>query len=370
MMLRPIRTALSMALAVAFTAAVAAAYAAPPAERELLGVRIWRDYAAVLKRHGEPTRVVPGMASPPETIGGSINVGMQAGRAGMAGGMSMPGAPMMGGIPMPGAPMMGGMSMPGGPMLGGMMSAGGAMGPPGMRGGAMGMGGGRSMPGTSMGMGMPMGRGGIGGKDEDEDDIGRGGPIAGAGGAPMGAMGGPPMGAAGGGRGIMGGMGLSAPQYGGMSAPPGVGGMAGGITLPGGGLMGMTGPMMGGASGQVTARSEAPVSIPSEDVKETWVYVRGQHTFYFMFNRDGRVIRIQSFGTKGTGATSRSVTLGDPLSKVYKAYGWAGATIKQGDSLTLDYSQKAHVVFDLLDRRDGKGPRVVGITVAPTEGRN
>ena len=355
-MLQPIRTALSGAFAVALVVAATASPAAPPAERELLGVRIWRDYAAVLKRHGEPTRVVPGIAAPPETIGGSINVGMQAGRAGMAGGMGMPGAPMMGGMSMPGAPMMGGMS-----------SAGGAMGAPGMRGGAMGMGmgGGRSMPGTSMGMGMPMGgRGGAGGKDEDEDDIGMGGPLAGAGGAPRGMMGGPPVGAMGGGapRGLMGGMG--------MSAPPGMGGMAGGITLPPGGLAGMTGPMMGGAAPQIGAQSQAPVSIPSEDVKETWVYVRGQQTIHFMFNRDGRVIRIQSFGAKGAGATSRAIALGDPLSKVYKAYGWAGATIKQGDSLTLDYSQKAHVVFDLLDRRDGKGPRVVGITVAPTEGRN
>lgn len=242
------------------------------------------------------------------------------------------------------------------------------MGPPGMRGGAMGSGPG--MPGTSMGMGMPMGgRGGIGGKDEDEDDIGAGGPMMGAG-APRGMMGGPPAGATGGGpRGLMGGMGLSAPQYG-MTGPQGMGGMAGGIQLPPGGLAGMTGPMMGGAAPQIGAQSQLPVSLPSEDVKETWVYERGQQTVYFMFNRDGRVIRIQTFGLKGAGATSRSVALGDPLSKVYKAYGWAGATIKQGDSLTLDYSQKAHVVFELLDRRDGKGPRVVGITVAPTEGRN
>ncbi len=368
-MLRPIRAALGAVFAASVVTVAAASHAAAPAERELLGVRIWRDYAAVLKRHGEPTRVVPGIAAPPELVSGSINVSMQAGRAGtpMMGGMGLSTGPMMGGMGAvsgpPSAPMMG---------MGGMSSAGGAMGAPGMRGGAMGMamGGGRSMPGASMGMGAPLmgGRGGMGGKDEDEDDIGTGGPIGGAGGAPRGAMGGMS------GMGPVGGMagGLSAPRYG-MTGPPGAGGMAGGLTLPTGGLMGMAGPMggpTGGMSPQVGAQSQAPISIPSEDVKETWVYVRGAHTFQFLFNRDGRVIRIQSFGTKGKGATSRSVTLGDPLSKVYKAYGWAGATIKQGDSLTLDYSQKAHVVFDLLDRHDGKGPRVVGITVAPTEGRN
>ena len=172
-MLRPIRSALSGACAVSLIIAAAASQAAQPAERELLGVRIWRDYAAVLKRHGEPTRVVPGIAAPPETLGGSINVGMQAGRTGMAGMSGMPG------MSMPGGPMMGGMGMIGGapsaPMVGGMQSAGGAMGAPGMRGGGMAMGGPRAMTGgSSMGMGMPMmgrgGPGGFGGKDEDEDE--------------------------------------------------------------------------------------------------------------------------------------------------------------------------------------------------------
>lgn len=353
-MVRAIGAALCGALVVALIGAAAAAPATRPAERELLGVRIWRDYAAVLKRHGEPTRVVPGIAMPPETSAGSINVSMQGARSGA---MGMPGGPMMGGA------MMGGMGMlsgpPGMPMMGGMASAGGAMGAPGARGGTsmgLAMGGGRSMSGAPMGMGRPMG--GFGGrKDEDEDDTGLSGPVAGAGGAPRGAMGG--------GGGMM-----SPPQYG-MTAPPGMsGGMMGGITLPPGGLMGgMGGPMMGGVGPQVGAQVQAPASIPSEEVKETWVYVRGANTFHFMFNRDGRVIRIQSFGTKGVGATSRSINLGDQISKVYKAYGWAGATIKQGNSVTLDYSQKAHVVFDLLDRGDRKGLRVVGITVAPSEGR-
>jgi hypothetical protein len=355
-MLRPIRAALSGAFALALVAAAAATMAAQPAERELLGVRIWRDYGAVLKRHGEPTRVVPGMAMPPDNMGGSVSVGMQGG---MSGPMGMAGGPMTG-------PMMGGMGMMGGPpsapMMGGIAGPGG-IGAPGMRGGTsmgMPMMGGRSMPGGAMG-GM-MGRGGPGGgKDEDMDDIGRGGPIGGASAPGPGGFAGPPRM----GQGMSAPPGMSAPQY----------GASGGMSAMGGLMMGpgMMGGMMGspgmGSTGQVSAQSQTPVSIPSEEVKETWVYVRGAQTFHFMFNRDGRVIRIQSFGTKGTGATSRAISLGDPLAKVYKAYGWAGTTQKMGASLTLDYSQKAHVVFDLLDRNDRKGPRVVGITIAPSEGR-
>ncbi len=349
-MLRLTRVALGGALSAALVMAALSSQAAPPAERELLGVRIWRDYAAVLKRHGEPTRVVPGIALPPEVGVGSVNVSMQTGQAGR---MSMPGGAMMG-------PSMGLSGPPGMPMMGGMMSAGGAgRGMPMMGGpGGLAMGGGRSMPMVGGGRSMPMAGGGrLGGqKSEDEDDIGSGSPVAGMSGAPRGASGGGPGGAAGfsappsyaGGSAYGSSMMMSPPMMGGMSGPP----------------LGM-----GGTSPSVSAQSQAPVSIPSEDVKETWVYVKGGHTFQFLFNRDGRIIRIQSFGAKRSGATSRSIGLGDPLSKVYAKYGWAGSTVKQGDSVTLDYSQKAHVVFDLANRHDGKGLRVVGITVAPSEGR-
>ena len=137
-MLRLTRVALGGALSAALVMAALSSQAAPPAERELLGVRIWRDYAAVLKRHGEPTRVVPGIALPPEVGVGSVNVSMQTGQAGR---MSMPGGAMMG-------PSMGLSGPPGMPMMGGMMSAGGAgRGMPMMGGpGGLAMGGGRSMP--------------------------------------------------------------------------------------------------------------------------------------------------------------------------------------------------------------------------------
>ncbi len=372
-MLRPIRVVLGGMLGTWFLTAAIMSQAAQPAERELLGVRIWRDYATVLRVHGEPTRVVPGMALPPEMGVGSINVNMQRAQTG---GMSMgiPGGPMMG-APMgmagpPGAPMMGGMMSAGGmsaPMMGGMGNPRmGAMGNPRMMGGMsapMG-GGGRSMPtvgGMAGGPPMPGGMGGARGKSEDEDDIGAGSPI---GGGARGAMRGPMGGAGVPGPGGM----MMPPMYGGgtglTSAAAGDTGLMAGLA---GGPMGM--PGIGGMRGSVGAQSQVQASVPSEEVKETWVYVRGQQTIHFMFNKDGRVIRIQSFGPKGKGATSRSITLGDPVAKVYQKYGWAGTTIRQGDSLTLDYSQKFHVVFDLLDRHDGKGMRVVGITIAPSEGR-
>jgi hypothetical protein len=339
------RIAPAGALGAVLLAASMMAQAAQPAERELLGVRIWRDYATVLKTHGEPTRVVPGMALPPEIGVGSINVNMQAAQYG-------------------------GAMAPRGPMMGSSM---GMVGPPGMPMGAMSSAGmmGRSMP--TAGGGQSIGGGGMGrvtgAKSEDQDDIGAGSPVGGS--APR-AGGTVTMPGAGG----MSGM-VTPPQYGssaGMVSPvlpgPGMMGglrgvMPGGMTMPGGGAA-----MLNRMGGQVGAQSQIQAALPSEEVKETWVYVKGQQTNYFMFNKDGRVIRIQSFGTAGSAKTSRSIGLGDPVSRVYAKYGWADKTIRQGDSLTLDYSQKYHVVFDLLDRHDGKGMRVVGITIAPSEGRS
>ncbi len=203
---------------------------------------------------------------------------------------------------------------------------------------------------------------------------GGGAPAMGGGGLPgMGAMGPPGMGMGSGGRmmsgpGMMGGSMMMRGPMGGMGSAGGrmmgmMGGGedGGGIGAPGGmgapGMMGMGGAMGGG--GQSTGSSEGEV---------TWVYERGASTFMFLFNKDGKVIQIQEYGYSSTGGatpTSRGVKLGDPVASVYSAYGWADTTINNGSQLTLDYSTKAHVAFQLLNQ--GKGMRVVGITVAQTE---
>lgn len=245
------------------------ASAQTPAERSLLGVRIWRTWRDVLQKHGQPTR---------------IEVGAPAGTPGGGGG----GALMRGGGP-------GGGALPG--MGGAVYGGGGMMGPTGGPGGMMGM----------------MGRGG--------------GMQSGGGGASkMGAM-----------------MGMDSGGPGG--APSGM--MAMGGAMPGGGGF-------GGA--QQSSGSEGEV---------TWVYERGPLTYHFLFNKDGRVIQIAQFGYIGGTATSRGVKLGDQASKIYATYGWADSTVNEGNQLMLDYSQKAHVGFQLLD--SGKGMRVVGIIVAEKE---
>jgi len=240
---------------------------------------------------------------------GAVTTG--AGQAGgAAGGSGMPG--MMGGMGMagsggPGLPGLGGM----GPRMGGMMGSGGPMG--------MGMGG-------RMGSGGPMG--GMPGMP---------GGMMGSGGGKMGAM--------------MGGMGMP-----GSGGPMGMG-MPG---MPGG----MGGESMGGMGGGEQAASA--------DEEVTWVYEhkgKSPVTDFFLFNRDGRLIQAGSFGYSGGAITSRGVHLGDPVAKIFATYGFTGNMVKDAarSTMTLDYSKEKNVAFQLLDRHNGLGYRVVGITVGLTD---
>ena len=280
------------------------------AERELLGVRILRDWKSVLQRHGQPTRI---------EMGASVGGGESAGGNAAAGSMGAMTGPMTG-------PMMG---------MGAMGSA-----PGGMGGGKM-----RGLPGMG-GMTGPGGMAGLTGPGSMGSMMNMTGPGG------MAAMG---MGGAKGGK---------------------LGAMMGGA--PGGGMM--SGAMMGGddtfaprtgsmgGPGVGMAMGRGGASADTGDGEVTWVYERGPNTFNVLFNKDGRVIQVQSFGYKNGGVTARGVVLGDSVKRIYQTYGWPENSEKnpQTGALTLDYSRKSHVLFQLSDR-DKKGMKLVGITVALTE---
>ena len=294
---------------------------AAPRESSLLGIKLWRTYRDVLAKHGQPTRIEVGAVTAPlPGQGQGAAAGFGGGAAGDLGAGPMMGGPMMGGS--------GGMA--GGPMAGSPSAAGGMAG-----------------YGAAMNQSMGMSR--------------RGGMMGPPGG---GMMGGPPPGVMGGGRMMgMGGAGMAPGQLGNPEDDrPGIGGGLPGLPGAGGGPLGGfgmgpggMGGMMGGGMGQATA----------SDGEVTWVYEKGQLTYLFLFNKDGRVIQISQFGYKGGGTTSRGLSLGAPVRAVYSKYGWADSSAKAGNQLTLDYSHKANVAFQLLNR--GKGAQVVGVTVAITE---
>jgi hypothetical protein len=158
----------------------------------------------------------------------------------------------------------------------------------------------------------------------------------------------------GGGGGLPGmGMGIGGDQGEGMATGParagsmGMGGGQMGINLSGG---------QGGGSGS------------SDEGEITWVYDKGLLTNFFLFNKDGRLIQVSSFGYSGGGAvTSRGLRLGDSIGKVYAQYGWTPNITKDDTrgTMTLDYSKDHHVAFQLAEKN--KVYHVVGITIGISE---
>lgn len=374
--MRRVLSAATLGAAVVLTSG---AFAAPTPDKSLLGVRIMDTWKTVLAKFGQPTRIEAGppaelTPTPTTSISGAGGYSPQAflGTGPMMGMTGAPGMPSVGGLSgPPTTPMMGGMSSAGGgaprsPMMGGVGMMGaprGAMGGMSSAGGAMGM-----MSGPPRGAMGPMASGGGLGVP------GRGG-FSMMSGPPMGAMGG--MNSAGGGLPGLGGMGMRGSSStgllsGGIPLP----GMGPGMTAPGmaGGMSGapMLGGMpgaMGGTGAGTLGQTAGGAYIETGPGEVAWIYEKGTNTHVFLFNNEGRLIQIQAFGYKAGARTVNGVGLGDTAAKIYSIYGFPDETIVSGNTRTLDYSKKANVAFQLADR-DGKGMRVVGITVALTKAPN
>jgi hypothetical protein len=194
--------------------------------------------------------------------------------------------------------------MMGGGMPGGMGRMGGGM-PPGMPGGMMGKMGGM-MGGGPSGMmrgGAPMGMGGPGGM--------------------MGRMGGMP--------GMMGG------------GPPGM--MGGGMNGFGNGAAN-NGP----AAGTFAAAGGF-----------IWVYYipKKELAYEFYFNKDGRVEGILERGKAGGMPTSHGIGLGGTVRNIYNSYGWPDSMESQGPGVALNYNQKYHTYFSVLNSTN----KITGVAV-------
>ena len=294
-----------LALGVVATLASTVAFAAPPLpkqENSLLGIRLLGTYKDVLKKFGQPHEIQIGAPQAPaegQTATASAGRAGGGGMMGQAGGM----AAMMG--QMRGGPTAGGGGIPGGPpasMMGQMMGAG--------RGAPTGGGG---LPGFAQGRAGGMAGGGI-----------PGGPTAGM------------MAMMGGGRG-MSGAGMPSGMMGGMpGGMMGAGGMAG---------------MMGGGGG---ADTEAPADPTEGEITWWYHYPRPNGIHYaFLFNKEGHIIQIQSFGWKGDprSKTVQGITLGSGLNAVLRKYGWSNDGVNSGKNLVMTYGSSRRLAFQLVDNK-------------------
>ncbi len=132
---------------------------------------------------------------------------------------------------------------------------------------------------------------------------------------------------------------------------------SGGEGLPGpGGPPGFGGPTGGQPPGAGT---------PSEQrIEMETVYIyrgKGGSTYTFVVNKDGRVVQISAYGYKSDPKvhTARGITLGDPYSKVVKAYGYPQEHQYYGDVILARYN-KLGVAFQM----DTKTNKVMAIIVA------
>jgi len=127
--------------------------------------------------------------------------------------------------------------------------------------------------------------------------------------------------------------------------------------LPGpGGPPGFGGPPGGQPSGAGTTTEQR---IEMETV---YIYRgKGGSTYSFVLNKDGRVVQISAHGYKPDPKvrTARGISLGDPYSKVVKAYGYPQEHQYYGDVILARYN-KLGVAFQL----DAKTNKVMAIVVA------
>ncbi len=98
------------------------------------------------------------------------------------------------------------------------------------------------------------------------------------------------------------------------------------------------------------------------EMETTYIYKgKGGSTYAFVVNKDGRVVQISAHGYKPDPnvRTARGITLGDPYSKVVRAYGYPQEHQYYGDVILARYN-KLGVAFQI----DTKTNRVMAIAVA------
>ena len=181
---------------------------------------------------------------------------------------------------------------------------------------------------------------------------------AGGGGAPggagmMGRMGGAGM------MGRMGGSGMSSM----MMQQQMMGGGPGGMVSAGGKMAAIAGNAAGTRMGMPGTGTPAASATGGGSFAQSggfiWVYFvpKRELAYEFFFNHDGRVEGVLERGRSGGSPTSHGTSLGSSVRSIYPSYGWPDGIEQQGPGLSLNYNERYHTYFSVLNNR------VTGIAV-------
>jgi hypothetical protein len=143
----------------------------------------------------------------------------------------------------------------------------------------------------------------------------------------------------------------------------GGGGGGGNNPRPGGGGGGAPAFGFGGGGGGGAATGTSAAT--SSDSYSRWVYRRDGAKYGFIVDRDNKVVQIEAVALKDPKAVTRKgLTFGATFIKVIKTYGWPESYEVAGNTITMRYLVKNHVIFRLNRLGLDKPHVITGILIA------
>jgi hypothetical protein len=133
--------------------------------------------------------------------------------------------------------------------------------------------------------------------------------------------------------------------------PGGYPGMSGGPGMGGPGMSGGGRPGLGGGLGASTGQNGTETFSDAGGFQWVYFYPKQELVYWFVFNKDGRVLAMIEAGRNLGQKTSRGLGLGDPVKSVYTTYGWPDLVEQQGQALSLRYNDRHHVQFNIMHNK-------------------
>jgi hypothetical protein len=115
-------------------------------------------------------------------------------------------------------------------------------------------------------------------------------------------------------------------------------------------LPGMGG-RVGGGLGSSASQGDSQTFGEAGGFQWVYFYPKQELVYWFIFNKDERVVAIIERGRNLGLKTAHGLGLGDATKTIYSTYGWPDALEQQGYTLALRYPVKHHVQFNITKNK-------------------